>query len=140
MGPPPSESEVDEAVSPLPSPAPNIDPEVVTPTNTSPIVYTAQEGADTLRQHQPCQRNKWPEAIWECYRNNKLKLVQLNKFNWGFYALIFGPHNMPPMAQKMSKKQMRLNYKKYYQRLQDTVYVDLQNVKVEEQYPKVSEI
>ena len=42
VGLPPSESEVYEAVSPKPAPAPNIDPEGVTHPNTSPIVDTTQ--------------------------------------------------------------------------------------------------
>jgi hypothetical protein len=33
--------------------------------------------------------------------------------NRDIFALTFGHHDIPPMAQQMSKKRMRLNYKQY---------------------------
>ena len=42
-----------------------------------------------------------------------MKHVELNKLSRQLYALIFGPQNITPMAQKMSKKRMCLNYKQY---------------------------
>ena len=39
--------------------------------------------------------------------------MELNKLNRQIYTLTFGPQTVPPMAQKMSKNRMRLNYKQY---------------------------
>ena len=64
VGCPPPESEGDEYFSPLPTPAQNIAPEVVTPPNTSIIGYTTPEGSDTLRQHQPYQQKQWLKSVW----------------------------------------------------------------------------
>ncbi len=38
------------------------------------------------------------------------------KFNHDIYALTFGHHDIPPMAQQMSKKRQRLNNKQYSMR------------------------
>ena len=140
MGRPHSESEVYEVVSTLPDPEPNIDPEGVTPPNTSPVGDTTQKGADTTRQHRPYQQNQWYEAIWECVNDNKLKQVHLNKLNRVLYALNFGMKNVQPMAQKMPKKRMRLKYKQYTHHLQDAGDTTLQNVTAEEQCPTVANI
>ena len=44
------------------------------------------------------------------------------------FALTFGYHDIPPMPQRMSKKQQRLNYKQYcmsYRRLDDMALMSL---------------
>jgi len=56
---------------------------------------------------------QWPEAVWEQGSDGKLNRVALNKLNRQLYALTFGPQTIPPMAQKMSKKKMQLNYTQY---------------------------
>ena len=66
--------------------------------------------ADPKRKYQ---RRQWPKAVWERGKNGRMKRVELNKLNWNLYALTFGPQTIPPMAQKMSKKIMRLSYKQY---------------------------
>ncbi len=38
---------------------------------------------------------------------------EYKKFNRDMFALTFGHHDIPPMAQQMSKKQQCLNYKQY---------------------------
>ncbi len=42
-------------------------------------------------------------VVWKEYK----------KFNCDMFALTFGHHDIPPMAQQMSKKQLRLNNKQY---------------------------
>ena len=42
-----------------------------------------------------------------------MKRVEFNKLNRQLYELTFGPQTIPPMAQKMSKKNIRLNYNQY---------------------------
>ena len=81
VGCPTWESEGYEYVFTLPTTATHISPEGVTPTNNSPIGDNTQEGDATPIQHQPYQRNQWPEAVWERCSDNKIKKVQLNKFN-----------------------------------------------------------
>ena len=39
-----------------------------------------------------------------------MKRVELNKLKMDIYDLILGPHTIPPMSQKLSKKRMRLKY------------------------------
>ena len=48
-----------------------------------------------------------------------MKQMELNKLNRNLYALTFGPQTTPLMAQKMSKKRMRLNYKHYKRNLRE---------------------
>jgi hypothetical protein len=75
----------------------------------------APEGA-TRRTRDKAR--KYPEAVWRRGTDGKLERVSLNairsehkKLNCDMFALTFGPHEIPPMAQKMSKKRQRLNYK-----------------------------
>ena len=80
--------------------------------NTSPEGDTSHEGAPAVpRRKNTCKQ--WPEAVWERGRDGKMKRVELNKLNRQLYALTFGPKTVPPMAQPLSKKKMRLNYKEY---------------------------
>ena len=78
------------------------------PWNASPEGDTSPEGAKSKRT-----RKQWPEAVWERGSDGKMKRVELSKHNRDLYHLMFGPQTVPPMAQKMSKKKKRLNYKQY---------------------------
>ena len=69
-----------------------------------------------------------------------MKRVELNKLNRQLYALTFGPKTVPPMAQKMSKKKMRLNYKQYKRSLQENGDRALQNMSLVDQCPTVAEL
>ena len=73
VGSTPSEPEGNYDFYPLTYPATNIVPEGVITHNNYPIGYTTQEGADTPRQRQPHQRKQWPEVVWECGSDNKIK-------------------------------------------------------------------
>jgi hypothetical protein len=56
--------------------------------------------------------------VWRRGADGKMERVSLSvihqeykKLNCNMFALTFGLQEIPPMAQKMSKKQQRLNYK-----------------------------
>ena len=66
--------------------------------------------------------------------------MELNKLNRNIYALTFGPRTIPPMAQKMSKKIMRLSYKQYKRSLCNNDDMSLHSMVVGEQLPTVAEI
>jgi hypothetical protein len=58
--------------------------------------------------------------VWWCGADGKLErsatsIVQkeYKKFNRDMFALTFGNHDIPPMAQQMSTKWQHLNYKQY---------------------------
>ncbi len=53
---------------------------------------------------------------------------EYKKFNRDMFALTFSHHDIPPMAQRMSNKQQRLNYKQYcmsYRRSGDMALMSL---------------
>ena len=94
-----------------------------------PVGDTTQYGSSTSIQRCTYHKNQWTKAVWECGNDNTLKWAQLKKLNWGFYALDFGPHNVPPMYRKTSKKRLIFNLKEYKQRLRDTGDTTLQNMR-----------
>ncbi len=58
--------------------------------------------------------------MWHRGADGKMEHVSLSvicqeykKLNRDMFAMTFGQQEIPPMAQKMSKKQQRLNYKQY---------------------------
>ncbi len=88
-------------------PAPNIVP--------APII--APEGATRWRHEKAKQ---YPPAMWQRGADGKLERIAMNtvwkeykKFNRDMFALTFGHHDKPPMAQRMSKKWQHLNYKQH---------------------------
>ena len=144
---PPTESEgdnvtfVDDDGPPdTPPPAPNIstnspegDPSQPTTLITSPEGDASREGAQ--------RRKKYPKAVWERGSDGKLRRVDLSKVNRQLYALTFGPHTTPPMAKKLSKKRMRLNYKKYRRHLRVEGDRTLQSSRpLDEQCPTITEL
>jgi len=142
----PSESEgdliaiTDEGPPSSPPPAPNISqPSQPSPLNTSPEGDTSHEGAPAVPRRKNT-RKQCPEAVWERGRDGKMKCVELNKLNRQLYALTFGPKTVPPMAQKMSKKKMRLNYKQYKRGLRENGDRALQNMSLVDQCPTVAEL
>ncbi len=59
--------------------------------------------------------------MWRRGADGKMEHVSLGvicqeykKVNHDMFALTFGQQDIPPMAQKMSKKRQRLNYKHYH--------------------------
>ena len=66
--------------------------------------------------------------------------MEFNKFNRQIYTLAFGPQAIPPMAQKMSRKRMRLNYKQYNHILRGNGDMLLKSMIVGEKCPKFSDL
>ena len=62
-----------------------------------------------------------------------MKQVERNKLNMQIYALTFGTQAIPTMDQKLSKKRMRLNYKKYKRSLRKNGDMLLQIMMIREQ-------
>ncbi len=59
--------------------------------------------------------------MWRRGADGKMECISLSvigqeykKLNRNMFALTFGQQDIPPMAQKMSKKQQRLHYKQYH--------------------------
>ena len=69
-----------------------------------------------------------------------MKRVELNKLNRKLYTLNFGTHTIPPMDQKISKKRMRFNYKKYKISPNEKGDMFLQILKFVEQCPTLAEL
>ena len=69
-----------------------------------------------------------------------MKHVELNKLSRQLYALIFGPQNITPMAQKMSKKMMFVNYKQYKLSLRGNGDMLLKSMIVGDKCPKFSDL
>ena len=83
--------------------------------NLVPAPIQAPEGAYQRRRGKAKQ---YPPAVWRRGADGKLERIAMNivrkeykKFNRDMFALTFGHHDIPPMAQQMSKKRQRLNYK-----------------------------
>jgi hypothetical protein len=84
----------------------------------TPIIIQAPEGGAPSRTHGKAK--EYSSAVWRRGADGKLERVSLSvirqeykKLNPDMFALTFGQQDIPPMAQKMSKKQQRLNYKQY---------------------------
>ena len=61
--------------------------------------------------------------------------MKLDKLNRQIYDLTFVLQTIPPMAHKMSKKRMYLNYKQYKRSLRENGYMSLQSMMVGEKCP-----
>ena len=88
----------------------------------------------------PKHKKQLPKSVWEQRNNGKMKLVQFNKLNRQIYALTFGPKTIPPMAQKMSKKKMRLNYKQHKRSLLENGDMALNDMSLVDQCSTVAEL
>jgi len=81
----------------------------------TPNITQAPEGA----HRRTCGKAKeYLPAMWRRGADGKMERVSLSvirqeykKLNRDMFALTFGQQEIPPMAQKMSKKQQHLNYK-----------------------------
>ena len=89
-------------------------------------------GVDRKRKYQ---RKQFPEAVWGRGNDNKIKRVELNKLNRQLYDLTFVPQTIPIMTHKMSKNNIRLNYKHYKHSISDNGYMSLQSMAVRYQCP-----
>jgi hypothetical protein len=74
--------------------------------NIVPVPIQAPEGA-THQQHGKAKQ--YPPAIWQCGADGKMERIAMSvvrkeykKFNRDVFALTFGHHDIPPMAQQMS--------------------------------------
>ncbi len=81
----------------------------------TPNINPAPEGA---HQRTRGKAKEYPPAVWCRGAYGKMERVSLSvicqeykKLNRDIFALTFGQQEIPPMAQKMSKKRQRLNYK-----------------------------
>ena len=93
------------------------------------------------------QARKYPEAVWRRGTDGKLERVSLNeirselkKLNRDMFALTFGPHEIPPMAQKMSKKRQRLNYKQHRRSLRLSGDMALMSLTLDKTIPTVADL
>ena len=78
----------------------------------APNIIPASEGAPR-RTH--VKSKEYPLAVWHRGADGKLEHILLSvicqeykKLNHNMFALTFGQQDIPPMAQKMSKRQQRL--------------------------------
>ena len=85
----------------------------------TPNITQAPEGAHRRTRGKA---KEYPPAVWRRGADGKMERVSLSiicqeykKLNRDMFALTFGQQEIPPMAQKMSKKQQHLNYKQYRQ-------------------------
>ena len=148
LGHPPTESErdfvsgdADDGPSNYPSTASKIlSPSHPSPPNTSQEEYISLEVAKYEDPKRKYYRKQWPEGLWERGNNGKMKLVELDKLNGRLYALTFGPQNISPMAQKISKKRISLNYNHYKRSLCEKGDMSLHIMMVGYQCPTVSEL
>ncbi len=84
----------------------------------TPIIIQAPEGAPSRTRGKA---KEYPPVVWRRGADGKLEHESLSvirqeykKLNRDMFALTFGQQEIPPMVQKMSKKQQCLNYKQYH--------------------------
>jgi hypothetical protein len=89
----------------------------------------------------------YPEAVWQRGTDGKLERVSLNaicsehkKLNRNMFALTFGPHEIPPMDQKMSKKHQRLNYKQHRRSLCSSGDMALMSLTLDNTIPTMADL
>ncbi len=87
------------------------------PSNIVPASIQAPEGANCRHRGKAKQ---YPPAVWWRGADGKLERIAMSvvrreykTLNRKIFALTLGHHDIPPMAQRMSKKWKRLNYKQY---------------------------
>jgi hypothetical protein len=62
------------------------------------------------------------------------------KFNCDMFALTFSHCDIPPMAQQMSKKQQRLNYKQYCMSFRRSGDMALMSLTLDKTIPTVADL
>ena len=60
--------------------------------------------------------------------------------NRDIFALTFGHHDIPPMAKKMSKKRMRLNYKQYLASFRRSSDMALMTLTLDKTIPTIADL
>jgi hypothetical protein len=107
-------------------------------------IAQAPEGAHQrtrgkAKEHSP--------AVWRRGADGKMERVSLSvirkvykKLNRDMFALTFGQHEIPPMAQKMSKKQQRLNYKQYRGSIKRSGDMALMSLTLDKTIPTVADL
>jgi hypothetical protein len=65
---------------------------------------------------------------------------EYKKVNHDMFALTFGQQDIPPMAQKMSKKRQRLNYKQYHCSIKRSGDMALMSLTLDKTIPTVADL
>jgi hypothetical protein len=99
------------------------------------IVPTPTKAPEGVTRQQRGKAKLYPTAVWWHGADGKLERIAMNiiqkeykKLTCEFFFLTFGHQNVPPMAQQMSKKRQRLNYKQCsmsFRRLNDMTLMSL---------------
>ena len=112
--------------------------------NLVPAPIQAPEGAYQRRRGKAKQ---YPPAVWRRGADGKLERIAMNivrkeykKFNRDMFALTFGHHDIPPMAQRMSKKRQRLNYKQYCMSYRRSGDMALMSLTLDKTIPTVADL
>ncbi len=114
------------------------------PPNIVPAPIQAPEGA--TRRH--CGKAKqYPPAVWRRGADGKLKQIAMSgvpreykTLNCDIFALTMGHHNIPPMAQQMSQKRQRLNYKQYLASFRRSSNMALMSLTLDKTIPTIADI
>ncbi len=110
----------------------------------TPNITQAPEGA----HQRTCGKAKeYPPAVWRRGADGKMEHVSLSvirqeykKLNCDMFALTFGLQEIPPMAQKMSKKQQRLNYKQNHCSIKRSGDMALMSLTLDKTIPTVADL
>jgi hypothetical protein len=85
--------------------------------------------------------------VWRRGADGNMERVSLSlickgykKLNREMFALTFGQQDIPPMAQKMSKKRQRLNYKQYCCSIKRSGDMALMSLTLGETIPTVADL
>jgi hypothetical protein len=110
----------------------------------APNIIPAPEGA--LRRTRGKAKEDTP-AVWRHGADGKLEHLSLSiicqeykKLNRNMFALTFGQQDIPPMAQKMSKKQQWLNYKQYRCSIRRSGDMALMSLTLDKTIPTVADL
>ncbi len=110
----------------------------------TPNITQAPEGA---HQRTRGKAKEHPPAVWRRGADGKMEHVSLSvicqeykKLNRAMFALTFGQQDIPPLAQKMSKKRQRLNYKHYRCRIKRSGDTALMSLTLDKTIPTVADL
>ena len=110
----------------------------------TPNITQAPEGAHRRTRGKA---KEYPPAVWRRGADGKMERVSLSvirkgykKLNRDMFALTFGQQDIPPMAQKMSKKRQRLNYKQYRCSIKRSGDMALMSLTLDKTIPTVADL
>jgi hypothetical protein len=114
------------------------------PPNIVPAPIQAPEGA--TRRH--CDKAKqYPPAVWRRGGDGKLKRIAMSvvpreykTLNCDIFALTIGHHNITSMAQRMSQKIQRLNYKQYLASFRQSSDMALMTLTLDKTIPTIADL